>query len=369
MNDSFLKNKNVQEALECLIQSDRYEEAFSLCCEVVRKTPEQAIGWHYLGACHFFARRFEASIEAYERALSLNPWFGWVSKFNMSQAFLMIGELEKGFELFESRLDNPKLPSRPVPKWKGEEITGKTLLVHQDEGFGDAIQFLRYIPYLKRYGCRVLLFVKPELRCLFQHLEVPLLEEKTFACDLHVETGSLPFCCKTNLSSIPPPVNISSRWKPIKGRVGLVWQASIGTMKDAGGEGIAASRSMPIEHLTPLLQISGREYVSLQKEVFPSQESFLVCYRVQRPRIESFLDTLRMLETCELVITVDTSVAHLSASMNIPTWILLPFDGSWRWFAERMDSPWYPSVRLFRQEKDKKWEGPIEQIRELLCNL
>ncbi|MBF8264056.1 MAG: hypothetical protein HW387_1721 [Parachlamydiales bacterium] len=349
--------------IENLIISEKFDEARKQCLMRLTENRQDPIAWHYLGMCHYFTQRFDESIDAYQNAIRLQPAFAWMSCFNLSQAFLITGDLEKGFALFESRLIDPRRLSKPVPKWLGEEISGKTLLVHQDEGLGDAIQFLRYIPYLQNYHCRVLLYLNKDLHGLFQHLNVPLLTDRIYECDLHVETGSLPFCFKTTLSNILPPVKIVCSRQPEIGRIGIVWQSS----KSIGPE-ISAPKSLNLEQWQPLLTLPGFQYVCVQKDVSPEDAAFLERHGVERPPIASFTDTVKILERCERVICVDTCVAHLSASMGSPTWILLPFNACWRWLANRTDSPWYPSVKLFRQCRNKIWDEPIQEIKQELIH-
>jgi hypothetical protein len=253
-------------------------------------------------------------------------------------------------------------PTNKTQEWQGEDISGKTLLVHHDGGFGDSFQFLRYVPYLKKYNCDVALFLQPELNGLFKHLGVPLLQEGLPCCpyDVHVFMMSLPFCFRTELSDIPPPVEIDCCHRPVKGRIGIVWEAGTGVTNEKG------QKSLHLAQLDSILKIPGIHYVCLQKVVSAEDAKLLDAYAIQRPPIGSFEDTVKILEECERVICVDTSVAHLSASMGIPTWILLPYISCWRWLIDRTDSPWYPSAKLFRQCKLNCWDEPLREVEQEL---
>jgi hypothetical protein len=245
--------------------------------------------------------------------------------------------------------------------WHGENLAGKTLLIISEGGLGDSIHFLRYIPLLNRYGCKVFLRLQEPLHCLFRHLDAQIITKELLIpkLDFHVFMMSLPYCCKTDLSNIPPQVKIPSTLSPVKGRIGIVWKGSPETPSDK-------YRSLSLTQLEPLFKISGLVYVSLQQKVTTDEDKLLESYAVERPSLDSFTDTVRVMERCELVISVDTSMAHLAASMGIPTWILIQYVADWRWLIHRNDSPWYPSVTLFRQSPQNSWDEPILDLTQSL---
>lgn len=148
------------------------------------------------------------------------------------------------------------------------------------------------------------------------------------------------------------------------GRIGIVWSASIGTPPQTG---LLPNRSIDLTQLIPLFQIPEFHYVCAQKEVSREDANLLDLYGVERPEIENFMDTVKILERCERVICIDTSVAHLSASMGIPTWVLLHYNACWKWSVYRIDSPWYPSIRLFRQKTRNDWDEPLQEIAQELA--
>jgi hypothetical protein len=349
----------LRDTLEILSQMQKYEEAIEVCSKLLSRHPKDSKLWHNLGFWLLCTRRYEESVHACQNAIDLKTELLGQAHMNQSHSLLTLGNLKKGFAVHEARLLEQNTSTQ---RWQGEDISGKTLLVHYDGGFGDSFQFLRYIPYLKKYNCNVALFLQPELNGLFQHLGVSLLQERLPICpyDIHVFMMSLPFCFRTELSNIPPPIEIDCCCRPVKGRIGIVWRAGSGFTKEQ--EYQKDEKSLPLDQLAPLLKIPGTHYVCLQKVVSAEDAKLLDAYAIQRPLVESFGDTVKILEGCERVICADTSVAHLAASMGIPTWILLPYIGCWRWLIDRTDSPWYPSVKLFRQNKASAWDDPIKEV-------
>jgi hypothetical protein len=351
-----------------LINLEMYEDAFKTLLELLSVNKMDAFSWHNVGFCLEQKKQHLEAVQAYQNAIDLQPEFLWRSYWNQARSLLVSGDWERGLPRYECRLKQcnttPLIKSHLETQiWSGEDITDKTLLVHCDGGFGDSFQFLRYIPYLKKYRCKVLLFLQPELNCLFQHLGVPMILDTSIIqeYDAHVFMMSLPYCFKTKISKIPPPVKIECTLSPIKGRVGIVWRGGAGNLDDKW-------RSLDFDQLEPLLKIPGLTFVCAQKEMSLEDEKRLDAYGVQRPVLNSFADTIRVLEECELLICVDTSVAHLAASMGIPTWIFIAYSNDWRWLLDRTDSPWYPSVKLFRQSKLNSWDEPIQEVvSQLSC--
>ncbi len=322
--------------------------------------------WARRGSLLYMSGDYKQAMKAYQHAIDLKPDY-IEAHLCRATILLFFGDLKNGFEKYESRLKlgdaycgwlSNKLKSR---YWQGEEIHGKTLLVIHEGGFGDSIQFLRYISLL-RHCCRVILLLPTPLNCLFANLGVPLLidgESPIPKHDLHVSLMSLPYCFKTDLLNIPPPVKIECTLSPRKGRVGIVWKGNPKHIRDE-------YRSLDLAQLDPILAIPGLNFISLQKEVSVDEANHLRTYGIQTPPLHSFTDTVKILEQCELLICVDTSVGHLAASMQIPTWILISSFPDWRWLIQRTDSPWYPSAKLFRQNTLNNWAEPIQEIKKQL---
>ena len=325
--------------------------------------------------------RLEESVEAYGRAIKLKP--DYVEAFcNRAITLLRLGKLEPAWEDYEHRLKNPLLEitkrGLDLPKWEGEDLTGKTILLKSEQGLGDTIQFIRYAPMVKR-GARIVLEGHTFLKTLLSRLpsidqfvddKDPLPHLDCFSAML-----SLPRIFKTTLENVPvgipylkPDPSKVAYWRGelarLDGsfRVGLCW-AGRPTYK------LDHFRSTTLTTLEPLARIPGVSFVSLQKgqaavQVGTYSRSLHLFDRTSD--LKDFDDTAALISNLDLVIAVDTAVAHLAAAMGKPTWILLPYSNDWRWLLDRDDSPWYPSVRLFRQERNGDWTPVMKQIVEAL---
>jgi len=270
--------------------------------------------------------------------------------------------------------DYPKLP--PEKKWLGQgDVRGKTILICSDEGFGDTLQFARYVPLLAARGASIVLMVQPALCPLLAGLPgviscIPFGAKDLPAFDLHCPIMSLPLAFGTTLDSIPPasylpplPAARVQSWADRlyphdRLRVGLVWSGN-------PRQGNDRNRSMPLATLAPLLDCDAT-FVSLQKDVRPDDRAYLATRHEiidLTAAVTDFVDTAALIENLDLVITVCTSVAHLAGTLGRPTWVMLPFFGDWRWLTDRSDSPWYPSVRLFRQDRSRFYSGVVQDVR------
>lgn len=179
--------------------------------------------------------------------------------------------------------------------------------------------------------------------------------------DVYVSVGSLPLIFKTNLSSIPPPLCVG-HLKPIKNRIGVLWKGNPKTTKNA-------FRSIDVKLFDPIFNVSNFEYVSLEINPTLDEIKYLEERKVQRPKIANWVDIKNVIETCELVISIDSAIAHLAGSMGVPTWILLALVPDFRWMLKREDSPWYDSVRLWRQSIRRSWKEPIDAVRNALIKM
>ena len=265
--------------------------------------------------------------------------------------------------------------------WLGEEsIAGKTILVHVDEGLGDTIQFIRYVPMVLARGARVVLAVEPSLVPLL--LEFPGVSQCLAhsdplpAFDMHCPIGSLPLAFNTRLETIPaeasylPPPRQEriQAWNARFGshdrlRIGLVWSGSRTHHNDH-------NRSMSLQALSRILDVEA-VFVSLQKDVREDDKAELGRSKIidWTAELTDFADTAALVKCLDLVISVDTSVAHLAGALGCPTWVLLPWTPDYRWLLHRDDSPWYPSVRLFRQDGMRDYAPVIDRVRAELLKL
>lgn len=331
-------------------------------------------------------RRFSEAMAIYRRASALDP-NNVQARYELAHLELLMGHFEAGWAAREARWSTPgfsaEYPRFAQPKWLGEEtVDGKTILVHVDEGMGDTIQFARFVPLLVQRGARVILVVQDAL--------VPLLSGTpgVAAClpfsasvagrlpafDMHCPIMSLPLALGATLETVPPPTCLSpvppervAAWDqrlPPRDRlrVGLVWSGN-------PNQGNDRNRSMPLATLLPLLEVDA-SFVSLQKDPRPDDRALLgkqIGLIDLTDDLTDFAETAALVSCLDLVITVCTSVAHLAATLGRPTWVMLPYIGDWRWLVDRDDSPWYPSVRLFRQDGTRSYAGVVERVRAELA--
>lgn len=363
---------------------DRPEEALATYQRALALRPEHAEALSNLGNVLCRLGRIDEAIAAFERVQSLRPADA-EAHFNSSFAYLAAGDYERGWKEYEWRWEalRTRLPSEATgkPLWLGQDdIAGRTVIVYSEQGFGDAIQMARYVPLLAARGAEVAIGCAPVLEQLLRSVAgvraVFSSKEPPLAFDYHIPIMSLPRAFNTTLASIPsqvpylhaaqPAVEAWRTRLPSAGgqrRIGLVWAGNPKHRRDR-------ARSLPIELLLPLLAEPGCSFVSLQKgdaaawlaKLDPRGERVFD----YAPELESFADTAALISALDLVISVDTAVAHLAGALGKPVWILLPFAPDSRWMRDRSDSPWYPSARLFRQPAPGDWESVVARVaREL----
>ncbi|MCA3357411.1 MAG: tetratricopeptide repeat protein [Roseomonas sp.] len=323
--------------------------------------------------------RLEEARLSFDWALALNSAHV-EARYNRAFTLLALGHLEDGWRDYEYRLLRPQGRLRrrfPEPAWQGKEpLKGGRLFTYCEQGFGDTIQFARYAIMAADAGADVVLAVQGTLLGLFQdfHAGVTVIGEQAPApaYDHHCPLLSLPLAFGTGLGSIPawregylkPPSEKLASWAQRvpqgRRRIGLVWSGNANHSNDA-------NRSMPLKHLMPLFQ-SDDVWVSLQKDVRDRDKPALDAAGILdlTSEIGDYADTAALISALDLVITVDTSVAHLAGALGKTVWLMLPFAPDFRWFLDREDSPWYPSMRLFRQERLGDWDGVVRRIRAAL---
>lgn len=329
-------------------------------------------------------RQPQAALQSYRQATLLDPTDAH-AHWSLSLCLLQLGQFEEGWPAYENRWERAEYRQRKSahflrPRWHGDEdLHGKTLLLHGEQGFGDTLQFCRYASDVARRGGRVLLEVQKPLCSLLQGLpgvhQVMTAGEAVPAYDLQCPLLSLPLAFKTRLDSIPAAVPYLradsekiAQWQGRLGprtrtRVGLVWSGSSGHQNDR-------QRSIALAEFLTLLP-EGVQPVSLQKEVREADLPALP----NRPdlmhlgdALADFSDTAALCALVDLVVCVDTSVAHLAGALGKPVWLLLPTNPDWRWLLDRSDSPWYPSARLFRQAVPGQWGDVLSGVRQaLMC--
>jgi tetratricopeptide (TPR) repeat protein len=326
----------------------------------------------------------QEAIESCEAALAINPELA-EAHWNKSLEQLLRGDFAQGFANYEWRWKRAGNTPRDfgVPQWRGGDIGGKTILLHAEQGFGDTIQFVRYVPMLAARGAKIVLEVPDSLQPLLGETDgLVAIVSRGQPCptiDLHSPLMSLPLAFGTALETVPAsipylraPADRINTWRaklPASGklRVGLVWSGKPSHRNDY-------NRSIAFERLAPLLAQSGEQdgvdFVSLQHDVRDADKAALATSAVLQPDLDTadFADTAAIIETLDLVIAVDTAVAHLVGAMGKPLWLLLPFSPDWRWMLNREDSPWYPSARLFRQPKIADWDSVVRLLSEALAS-
>ncbi len=330
-------------------------------------------------------RRFDEALADYDRALALDPELP-DAHWNGALLRLLLGDFETGWKgrQWGRKCAGLAFVDRQFaqPLWHGETpIAGKTILLHSDEGLGDTIQFARYATMVAQLGARVILEVQDAVHPLLSDLEgVALCLPKTGVTlpdfDLQCPTSDLPLAFGTRLETIPAaPSYLSPRparvreWQARLGahdrlRVGLVWSGNPAHNNDR-------NRSIPLAAMTALLDVDAC-FISLQKDPRPADQAFLIETREivdLTSHLTDFVETAALIACLDLVITVDTSVAHLAGALGCPTWILLPYTPDFRWLLDRDDSPWYPSVRLFRQGERRNYDEVLARVREELQKL
>jgi hypothetical protein len=330
-------------------------------------------------------RRFRESFASYDRVKAIDP-DNVIADWNLANLHLLTGNFETGWAQREVRWKMPMFtghyPKFSQPMWQGDEpVEGKTILVQFDQGFGDTIQFARYLPMLAARGARVLLVVEDALHPLLSGLPgVSACFPRSAAnnlppFDMHCPMMRLPLAFGTRLDTIPAaipylPAPASDRvrvWEDRLGahdrlRVGLVWSGSLGHKNDH-------NRSSSLRAFSAMLDVDAA-FVSLQKDPRPDDKLVLGERREVvdlTVHLTDFMETAALISCLDLVITVDTSVAHLAGALGCPTWILLPYLPDWRWLLDRDDSPWYPTVRLFRQQESRDYAPVIDRMRAELA--
>ncbi len=325
-----------------------------------------------------------AAIAACRQAIALNPDLP-DAHHNLSLTLLLNGEFAEGWREYEWRWQTKQLRPRGFaqPLWSGEAVDGRVLLLHAEQGYGDMIQFCRYVPLVAARG-RVVLEAPRALVRLFSGLagveRIVVQGDPLPAFDLHCPLLSLPRAFATTLETIPggvpylgtDPAQVSAWRDRLAGlarlRVGLVWAGEPRATDRIRGA-VDRRRSISLGHFARLAGVGGIAFVSLQKgEAAAQTRSPPPGLRLHdwTGELEDFADTAALIAALDLVISVDTAVVHLAGALGKPVWLLNRFDTDWRWLLDREDSPWYPTLRLFRQHRPGDWAGVLERVAAAL---
>ncbi|HWZ62310.1 MAG TPA: tetratricopeptide repeat-containing glycosyltransferase family protein [Steroidobacteraceae bacterium] len=356
---------------------ERPAEALAEFERALLEAPDSAVNHCHRGNALFDLGRLRQAIAAYDRALELEPRYAQ-AHFNKSVCLLLAGDLSQGLPLYEWRkeLKGARAPQPAAPVWNGtQDLSGRTLFIYADQALGDTLQFCRYAQLAERRGAHVILSVQPQLTELLSSLggaiRIVSAAEPPPACDYQSALLSLPLAFATTLSDVPASVPYLSpdprrvaAWGERLGnagfKVGIAWQGS--------RHRIDVGRSVPLAMFAPLAAIPGVRLISLQKEEegAPGELPLELPGRDFDAGSQAFLDTAALMQHLDLVITSDTAVAHLAGALGRPAWVALKYLPDWRWLLERSDSPWYPSLRLFRQSRIGDWDSVFTSIRREL---
>jgi len=367
-----------------LEKQERYAEAIENYKQAVRFKPDFVEAYNHLGVVLNTQERSAEALQNYKQALQLDPDYTEVH-WNLSLVLLRTGRLTEGWKEYEWRR-NPELGMTTyphcyeIPRWDGSCFTSKRLLVHYEQGLGDTLHFVRYLPMVKARGGTVVLEVRKPLYRLLQSfpgvdelIEASSDNKPAVKFDYHVSLMDLPKIFATTLETIPAEVPYilacptkAEYWrKKLAGadfKVGIVWAGSPMHGKDR-------YRSCTLKCFAPLTEVDGVRLYGLQKDEAAAQAEEVaneMAIKNLGTEFEDFADTAAAIENLDIVVSVDTAVLHLAGAMGKPVWALLSFSPDWRWMLDRRDSPWYPTMKLFRQKERGQWEPVFQHVAEEL---
>lgn len=339
--------------------------------------PDDSYYMNNLGLSLLAQARPVEAIQWLDKSLEQEPESP-TTRFNRGTALLLIGDYERGWVDFESRFekDDPVcLPLTTIPRWGGELLTGKTIIVRTEQGYGDCIQCLRFLPQLHETGARIIIeCMDDRIKSLFMHRKdvdtLFLRGEGSPSADFQIPLFSLPLLFGTNLSNIPFPEgyiaadgSLSDFWNKRIQETAVAETMKVGLVWGGRKTRLGADRSLLLDDLSPLFSVPGISWYSLQvgDDVQQLQEYAGVLVNLGEEFI-TFSDTAAAIANLDLVITIDTSVAHLCGALGVPTWVLLKSSPDWRWLLDRCDSPWYSSLTLFRQTISGQWGNVVQEV-------
>lgn len=364
----------------------RFDEATSIIYRLLDQQPDSTEALLLLGTLHYEKGQIEAAIDRFRQAIALEP--GWAqAHFNLSQCLLLQGEFTEGWREHEWRGRTDALAGQErrfaAPLWQGEALAGKTLLLHAEQGLGDTLQFVRYLPLLKAEGARLILECQtPLVRLLAEQFpaeRVVARGEPLPESDFHTPLMRLPHMLGTELANIPAPLGYLNLQAPAPcrldltalgipaamPRIGVCWAGNAEHSNDA-------NRSLRLGLLEPVLRgCQGQAAIvslqfgsrAMERQGYAWADAMFDAATL----IDDFADTAAIIAQLDLVISVDTAVLHLAGALGCPAWGLLPYVPDSRWLMLRADSPWYSSMRLFRQSAPGDWRGALSALGEQLA--
>ncbi|MEW6001772.1 MAG: tetratricopeptide repeat protein [Nitrospirota bacterium] len=367
------------------LKKDELEKAMICFQKALQKKPDFVDAYNKIGFVLQNKCRLEEAIQYFQKAIQIEPDHV-DSHFGLSFPLLLSGNFEQGWKEYEWRRKTEDFISNPrdflQPLWDGFDISGKTILLHAEQGLGDVIQFIRYVPLVVEKGAKIIIECQYQLISLFQNIEgvrqIIAQGEPLPSFDIHCPLLSLPLIFGTTVDNIPaemPYIKVNAallrKWEDkveddnSKLKVGLAWAGSPAHKNDH-------KRSFPLDTFKPLAQFDNIVFYSLQKgngseqaKSPPDRMKFID----HTDEIHDFSDTAALIMNLDLVISADTAVVHLAGALGKPVWTLLPFVPDWRWMLNREDSPWYPTMRLFRQPSPGDWIPVIDNVSAALAEM
>ncbi|MBV8548613.1 MAG: tetratricopeptide repeat protein [Alphaproteobacteria bacterium] len=368
-----------------LTRQERHDEALQHYQQAAILSPEWADAWDNIGLSHMYMNRLDDAEQAFRHVIDLcsqtipddavrhldETAFG-TRHWHLSQLELMKGDYWLGFGRYRCRFSaNGGLQRMDYaqPVWKGEDIRGKTLMIMDEEGRGDGLMMARYIPLLRQHGVRVIFYIRPVFATLFRDWygadNVIVHGEDIGHFDYYCWVLDLPYLMQTTLDSVPDHVPylpilqtdahsyLGTKTKP---RIGLVWAGS--------AQQTHYKRQIPLETLAPMIRDDQFDFYNLTRDKREGDDELLATLPITdlAPRLRDFADLSRFVDQMDLIISCDTATPHLAGGMGKPCWVLLSYSSDWRWLTEREDSPWYPTLRLFRQSAVGDWSELIDRV-------
>jgi len=367
-----------------LRQLDRHDDALADHQAALALRPDFAEAFNNRGSVYHQMARFDDAADDYRRVFALNPMH-FEARANLALIQLLRGRWQQGWEGYEFRFYKKSnavyRPNNPASEWSGEPLNGRRLLLFAEQGFGDAIQFIRYVPALQAMGARVTVMAHRRLHRLLgtvaPGVEFVAAATPEMRFDFQAALMSLPRLLGVRVDTTDAPPSYlhadptrTEMWRARLGphgfKVGVAWQGNPAGSVDHG-------RSIPLGELAPLAQIRGVRLISLQKNHGVEQiDRRPAGMMLEMPGhdfdggADGFIDTAAMMMNLDLVVSSDTSIAHLAGALGRPAWVMLKKVPDWRWLLDREDSPWYPAMRLFRQTQSGDWAGVAARVAQEL---
>ncbi len=378
----------ILEYAQFLCAQRQYHEAYELYKQVEQLNPDNVDARYNVAYALKRLGNYDQAAHVYQSIIAQHPDHA-NAHFSLAGVQLIQGDLINGFEQYEWRWKRGDMSPRTFnkPLWDGIIVPGQTILLHAEQGLGDTFQFIRYAECIHEQGMRVVAVVQPalvQLLSLCPYLDQVVAMGKPIpSFDVHAPLLSLPRLFKTKLTTIPHQTPYiyadeqlikewSKRVSANKLNIGICWQGNTG-YTDPFLQSVVSEKSIPIELLTQLSSTAHTAFYSLQRESKDYDyiaNTTITTFDASFDRAHGrFMDTAALIKNLDLVITVDTSIAHLAGALGVPVWLLLPEPCDWRWLLERTDSPWYPTMKLFRQTECGEWNTVVAQVSHELQQL